>query len=69
MPNAKAEVMHRARVSDEELQLADGRPMLTLWWRNRSPYGEGLLEDIAADGLRIATEVTSCPLHPHSGNI
>jgi hypothetical protein len=31
MPNARAEVMHRARVSDEELQLADGGPMLTLW--------------------------------------
>jgi hypothetical protein len=28
LPSAKVEVMHRTPVTDEELQLADGRPML-----------------------------------------
>jgi hypothetical protein len=60
--------MRRTSVTDKELRLADGRPMLLkmtpppIVWR-------GPAEDIAVDGLRVATEVTSCPSHLHSKDI
>src|SRR5712691_7428640 len=56
-------------VADDKLQLADGRPMLALYSRSRPSYGESLQEDLTVDGLRIAPEVTSCPLLPHSRDI
>jgi hypothetical protein len=35
IPSAKVEVLHRTPVTDEELQLADGRNMLALQSRSR----------------------------------
>ena len=55
-------------VGDDELQLADERPMLSLLSGSRPSYGESLQEDLTVDGLHSEPEVMSWPLLPHSRN-